>query len=102
MFTARIEPRLVEGPADHPVAHTVYDVNVYDGNGSGDEELMVFSNQGYENREFAIGIAMRLFATPDALAVYHGVTGGPFIPEPVTLEVCNADGTVFVTTAIRV
>lgn len=59
-----------------------WDLYVHDGSEDGD--LLVFSNQGYENRDFVEHIAERLFpdVEPGALGV-----------EPVDLVVKRADGT---------
>jgi hypothetical protein len=60
-FTVDIEPRTQEGFTlnnEKVPARTVYDIYVRDVNGN----LLVFSNQGYENRSFAEELAVRLFS----------------------------------------
>lgn len=54
-------------------AATVWDIYVKDGTGAGKEELLVFSNQGYVDRDFAVSIALKLFRGRRAkLEIYDG------------------------------
>jgi fructose 1,6-bisphosphatase len=96
-FTVKIKPRTIIDEQTTlgtvKARHTVYDLYVYDGEGDEDEQLLVFSNQGYENRKFAERLAWRLFGASSKIAAQLGIS--PIqsrVAEPVRLEVQDAFG----------
>lgn len=95
-FTVKIEPRTVTGFREGEFTasdHTVYDIRVIDGEGSGAEEYLLGSHQGYENRAFARRLAIRLFGSPSVIAREVGVSPvGLRQQEPVELLVYGANG----------
>lgn len=78
-FTVKIKPSTRND-------QTTYDLHVYDGQGAGGEEQLVFSNQGYENRKDAVALAVRLFGSPAQIAEHFGQGVIP-AAEPAVLEV---------------
>lgn len=79
-FQVRVEPRTTPGferSKEYPfeprkVERTVYDLKVTD---SRNAKLLVFSNQGYENRQDARDLAVKLFAGRPALLVVLEANG---------------------------
>jgi hypothetical protein len=108
-FTVKIEPRKIasadpEAPDDPKMDtyRTVYDIHVYDGDGEDLEEKLVFSNQGYENRQFAVSLAVRLFGAPGVIASHNGVSLMEHrTPENALLVVLDADGEVVTAKSLR-
>ena len=69
-----------------------YDIHVYDQTVNG--ELLVFSNQGYENEADAERIVRRLFSAGWGPVANAGAGDGEVLkPEPVDLTVTFLDGT---------
>lgn len=82
MIRVEVKPRPVHTSHDGKPGcdHTVFDIYVHDGqNGN----LLVFSNQGYENVDDAEAIARRLFVVADPYP----------LGETVALKVTYRDGT---------
>lgn len=72
-FQVRVEPsERAFGSNVNPQIRTVYDLKVTD---SRNAKLLVFSNQGYENRQEARDLAVKLFAGRPALLVVLEANG---------------------------
>lgn len=73
-FVVQVKPRELikqaDGRGGYPSIDVVYDIYVRD---VANDNLLVFSNQGYENRQDAVDIANKLFdGRPALLEVYDG------------------------------
>lgn len=59
-FYVDVMPRTLRGGDDlQPTQRTVYDIYL---RSRANDNLLLFSNQGYENRAFAVDLATRIFA----------------------------------------
>jgi hypothetical protein len=91
-FTVDIQPTVRREPTDVPgeVSERVtYDIHVTDLNGN----LLLFSKQGYENRQDAEWIAIRLFGSSLVIAEHLGIDPPENrTAEHAVLNVWGADG----------
>lgn len=82
-FVVVVKPReIIKGEGVHlNWIDVVYDLHVHDAH---NDNLLVFSNQGYENRQDAVDIAFKLFGGKNARMDVHD--GDGFLEETIDLR----------------